>query len=65
MGEQIPNTSYHIDKHIAQIYDTQKDVDKGTVDERYLIPNTTLTIIMANRKKLRRMETMGEQIPNT
>ena len=38
MGEQIPNTSYHIDKQIDQIYDTQKDVDKGTVDEK--IPNT-------------------------
>ena len=38
MGEQIPNTSYHIDKHIAQIYDTQKEVDRGTMDEK--IPNT-------------------------
>ena len=38
MGEQIPNTQYHIDKHIDQIYDTQKEVDKGTMDEK--IPNT-------------------------
>ena len=56
MREKIPNTLYQIYKHVDQIYDTQKDVNEGTMDKKYLIPNTILTIILANRKKTIRME---------
>ena len=38
MGEKIPNTLYHIDKHIDQLQDSQKDWDDGILGEK--IPNT-------------------------
>ena len=38
MGKKIPNTLYHIDKHIDQLYDTQKNADEGMTSKQ--IPNT-------------------------
>ena len=49
-GEKIPNTWYHIDKHINQHYDTKKKADEK-------IPYTMLKTILNNYMTLRRSQT--------
>ena len=48
MGEQIPNTSYHMTNILTKYMTLRRMWTRVPWMKKYLIPNTTLKIILAN-----------------